>query len=44
MISSSFLLYNNKAKLDWEKYLDWNKKNQSIEIKIAKISSKSEFE
>ena len=41
-VSSSFPPYNNEAELDWEKYLDWNEKNQSIETKIAEISSKSE--
>ena len=26
----------NEADLDWEKYLDWNEKNQAIETEIAK--------
>jgi hypothetical protein len=43
-VSSSFSSYNSKAELNWEKYLDWNEKNQSIETKIAEISSESEFE
>src|SRR6266496_6624848 len=29
-VSSSFPPYNNGAELDWEKYLDWNEKNQAI--------------
>src|SRR5438552_806337 len=43
-VSSSFPPYNNGAELDWEKYLDWNEKNQSIETETAEISSESEFE
>src|SRR6266496_3613086 len=43
-VSSSFPPYNNEAELDWEKYLDWNEKNQSIETETAEISSESEFE
>ena len=43
-VSSSFPLYNNEAELDWEKYLDWNEKNQTIITEIAKTSSNSESE
>ena len=42
-VSSSFSSYNNEAELDWEKYLDWNEKNQSIETKTTEISSELEF-
>src|SRR5436189_131201 len=41
-VSSSFPPYNNEVELDWEKYLDWNEKNQSIETEIAEISSELE--
>jgi len=43
-VSASFSSYNNEAELNWEKYLDWNEKNQAIEAKITKISSNSESE
>src|SRR5204863_7238321 len=43
-VSASFSLYNNEADLDWEKYLDWNEKNQAVETEIAEISSNSESE
>jgi hypothetical protein len=43
-VSTSFSSYNNEAELDWEKYLDWNEKNQAIETEIAEISSNSESE
>ena len=43
-VSASFSSYNNEAELDWEKYLDWNEKNQAIEAEIAEISSNSESE
>src|SRR5205809_171310 len=43
-VSASYLSYNNKAELDWEKYLDWNEKNQAIITEIAKTSSTSESE
>ena len=43
-VSSSFSSYNNETELDWENYLDWNEKNQSIKTEIAEVSSESEFE
>ena len=43
-VSTSFSSYNNEAELDWNKYLDWNEKNQSIETEVAEISSNSESE
>src|SRR3989440_6783663 len=43
-VSASFSSYNNEAELNWEKYLDWNEKNQAIETEIAEISSNSESE
>src|SRR5437773_3143026 len=43
-VSASYSSYNNEAELNWEKYLDWNEKNQAIETEIAEISSKSESE
>ena len=45
-VSTSFSSYNNEAELNWNKYLDWNEKNQAIETKIAEINSNlsSEFE
>ena len=41
-VSASFSSYDNEAELNWEKYLDWNEKNQTIEAEIAEISSNSE--
>ena len=43
-VSTSFSPYNNGAELDWNKYLDWNEKNQAIETEIAEISSNSSSE
>src|SRR5204862_8172593 len=43
-VSASYSSYNNEAELDWEKYLDWNEKNQAIVIEIAETSSNSESE
>src|SRR6266496_4169744 len=43
-VSTSFSSYNNEAELDWNKYLDWNEKNQAIETEIAEISSNSSSE
>ena len=43
-VSTSFPSYNNEAELDWNKYLDWNEKNQAIETEIAEISSNSSSE
>src|SRR6266487_320073 len=43
-VSTSFPPYNNEAELDWNKYLDWNEKNQAIETEIAEISSNSSSE
>ena len=43
-VSASFPPYDNGAELNWEKYLDWNEKNQAIETKIAEISSNSSSE
>ncbi len=41
-VSASYPSYNNGAELDWEKYLDWNEKNQAIVTEIAETSSNSE--
>ena len=43
-VSASYSSYNNEAELDWEKYLDWNEKNQAIVTEIAETSSNSESE
>src|SRR5205809_2694702 len=43
-VSASYPPYNNGAELDWEKYLDWNEKNQDIVTEIAETSSNSESE
>src|SRR5947199_295980 len=43
-ISASYSSYNNENELDWEKYLDWNEKNQAIVTEIAETSSNSESE
>src|SRR5438045_297289 len=43
-VSASYSLYNNETELDWEKYLDWNEKNQAIVTEIAETSSNSESE
>ena len=43
-VSASYSSYNNEAELDWEKYLDWNEKNQVIVAEIAETSSNSESE
>src|SRR5947207_1678694 len=43
-VSASYSPYDNEAELNWEKYLDWNEKNQAIETEIAEISSNSESE
>src|SRR5947207_8119168 len=43
-VSTSFPSYDNGAELDWNKYLDWNEKNQAIETEIAEISSNSSSE
>ena len=42
--SASYSSYNNETELDWEKYLDWNEKNQAIVAKITETSSNSESE
>src|SRR5947207_2736083 len=36
--------FSNGAELDWDKYLDWNEKNQAIETEIAENSSNSSSE
>ena len=43
-VSSSFPPYNNGAELDWEKYLDWNENNQSVEAEIAELNIDSDSE
>src|SRR5690349_4209174 len=40
-VSSSFPPYSSGTELDWEKFKDWNEKNQN-NSEIAKISSNSE--
>src|SRR6266536_1265655 len=44
LIEMSYPPYNNGTELDWEKYLDWNEKNQATVTKIAETSSNSESE
>ena len=42
-VSSSFPPYNNGTELDWEKYRDWNEKENNQEnSEIAELSSNSE--
>src|SRR5437773_3662936 len=43
-VSASYSSYDNEAELDWDKYLDWNEKNQVIETEIAENSSNSSSE
>ena len=43
-VSASYSSYDNEAELDWDKYLDWNEKNQAIETEIAENSSNSSSE
>src|SRR6266487_1425065 len=43
-VSASYPSYDNEAELDWDKYLDWNEKNQAIETEIAENSSNSSSE
>ena len=43
-VSASYSSYDNEAELDWNKYLDWNEKNQAIETEIAENSSNSSSE
>ncbi len=43
-VSASYPPYNNETELDWEKYLDWNEKNQATVTEIAETSSNSESE
>ena len=43
-VSFNYLSYNNEAELDWEKYLDWNEKNQAITAETTELSSNSKFE
>jgi len=43
-VSASYPPYDNGAELDWDKYLDWNEKNQAIETEIAENSSNSSSE
>src|SRR5436189_3330546 len=43
-VSASYSPYDNGAELNWDKYLDWNEKNQAIETEIAENSSNSSSE
>src|SRR5204862_6755577 len=44
-VSTSFPLYNNGNELDWDKYLDWNEKEQDKkDLEIAKLDSDSQQE
>src|SRR5881396_2602140 len=43
-VSASYSSYDNEAELNWDKYLDWNEKNQAIETEIAENSSNSSSE
>ena len=43
-ISTSFPPYNNGNELDWDKYLDWNEKEQENDLEIAELDSDSQQE
>src|SRR5436189_5714380 len=44
-ISTSFPPYNNENELDWDKYLDWNEKEQEKkDLEIAELDSDSQQE
>ncbi len=43
-VSTSFPPYNNGNELDWDKYLDWNEKEQENNVKIAELDSNSQQE
>jgi len=41
-VSTSFPPYNNGNELDWDKYLDWNEKEQENDLEIAKLNLNSQ--
>ena len=44
-VSTSFPPYNNGNELDWDKYLDWNEKEQDKkDLKITKLDLNSQQE
>ena len=43
-VSTSFPPYNNGNELDWDKYLDWNEKEQENDLEIAELDSDSQQE
>ena len=43
-VSTSFPPYNNGNELNWDKYLDWNKKEHDKSLKIIKLNSNSQQE
>ena len=44
-VSTSFPPYNNGNELDWDKYLDWNEKEQDKkDLEIAELDSDSQQE
>ena len=43
-VSTSFPPYNNGNELDWDKYLDWNEKEQDKEVEIVKLNLDSQQE
>jgi uncharacterized protein YebE (UPF0316 family) len=43
-VSTSFSSYNNDNELNWDKYLDWNEKEQEENLEIAELDSDSQQE
>jgi hypothetical protein len=43
-VSTSFPPYNNGKELNWDKYLDWNEKEQEESLEIAELDSDSQQE
>ncbi len=43
-VSTSFPPYNNGNELDWDKYLDWNEKEQDKDMEIVELDSDSQQE
>ena len=41
-VSTSFPPYNNGNELDWDKYLDWNEKEQENDVEIVELDSDSQ--
>ena len=41
-VSTSFPPYNNDNELNWDKYLNWNEKEQDNDLEIVKLDSDSD--